>query len=240
VIEASKIGANLEAARLFEKMTQAALARRTGISRTQIVKMEAGQTVPRLDEAVRLADALHVPVQQFLNGKKRPGANLNGIAHELFQLGIRDLVVSDAAVPGAFRRPEQVISLALRGERPEVRILEAMPYVFSRHRLNARLSLAFADLYDQRVKVRMAWLCDVTLTIARKGTLSIAPDVEQALERLTTSVKKPKVPDGVGHPSEGSLSPVWRRWNITYSGNMAAFEARIRSLVDGEIRRSEE
>lgn len=223
---ANQIGANLNAARSYAKLTQAALARRTGISRTQIVKMEAGQTIPQLDEAVLLADTLHIPIQQFLSGKTRPAANLKGIAHELYELGIRDLVVSDAAVPGAFRRPEQVICLALRGDRPEIRILEAMPYVLSRHRLNVKLTLAFADLYDPRVKTRIAWLSDVTLTIARKGTLSVAPDVEQSLERITASVKKPKVPDGLGHPSEGPLSPVWRRWNITYAGTLKSFAER--------------
>ena len=144
----------------------------------------------------------------------------------MYDLGIRDWIVSDAEVPGAFRRPEQVIALALRGDRPEVRILEALPYVLSRRRLDARLALAFAEIYDPRVKTRLAWLCDVTMTLGRQALFSIAPEVEQSLERLVKAVKKPKAPDGLGHPSDGPLSPVWRRWNITYAGSMKSFAER--------------
>ena len=72
---------------------------------SQIVKMEACQAMPQLDEAVRLVEALHVPLQHLLTGKSRPATDLKGIAYELHDLGIRDFVVSDAAVPGAWRSP---------------------------------------------------------------------------------------------------------------------------------------
>ena len=224
------IGANIKAARSSARFSQAALARRSGVSRTQIVKMEAGQTVPPLDEAMRIADVLRVPIQQLLTGKDSPPSDLKGIAHELYQLGIHDLVVSDAVVPGAFRRAEQIIAIALRGDRPEVRILEAMPYVLSRQRIHVKLALAFAELYDPRIRTRLAWLSDVALALSRLGSLSLTPEIESSLERITRVVKKPKNPDGLGNPGEGPHSPVWKRWNVSYSGDMASFKDRVKKL----------
>jgi len=62
-------GANIKSARINVRLTQAALSRRSGVGRSQIVKMEAGQVIPQLDEAVRIADVLHVPIQSLLTGK---------------------------------------------------------------------------------------------------------------------------------------------------------------------------
>ncbi len=234
VIKASEIGANIKAARISEKLTQNALAGRSGVSRPQIAKMEAGKIMPQFDEAVRLADALHVSLQKFVTGRNRQGAKLKGIAHELYRLGIRDLIVSDAAVPGAFRLPEEVIALALQGDRPEARVMEAMPYVLSKQRLNPRLALAFSDMSDPRTKVRLAWLCDLTLAIARRGILAVTPEVERPLELIAKVVKKPAEVDDLGSPGKGVTSPIWRRWNINYSGKMDDFILRVHSLTKSE------
>ncbi len=232
---AATTGANIKSAGISVRFTQAALSRRSGISRSQIVKMEAGRVIPQLDEAVRIADVLHIPIQRLLTGKTKPSVGLNGIAHELHNLGITDLVVSDAEVPGAFRRSEQVIALALSGDRPEVRIVEAIPYVLSQTKLHVRLAISFAELYDPRVKYRLAWLSDVTLVLARKGIVAIAPDVERPLERLTKTVKKPETRDDLGSPGTRPKSPIWRRWNMDYSGTLQEFAERARLLDASRI-----
>ena len=238
-INASEVGANIKSARISERLTQNALAGRSGVSRSQIAKMEAGKIMPQFDEAVRLADALHVSLQKFVTGRDSQGAKLKGIAHELYRLGIRDLIVSDAAVPGAFRLPEQVIALALQGDRPEARIVEAMPFVLSKHRLNPKLALAFSELADPRNEARLAWLCDLTLTIARRGILAMTPEVERPLERIAKIVKKPVEIDDLGSPGNGLTSPIWRRWNINYSGKLDDFILRVQSLAAGEKGRIE-
>ena len=173
-------------------------------------------------------------LQRFVTGRNRPGVKLKGIAHELYGLGMRDLVVSEASVPGAFRLPEQVIALALQGDRPEARVVEAMPFVLSKHRLNPRLALAFGELSDPRNKVRLAWLCDLTLAIARRGILAVAPEVERPLERIAKVVKKPVEMDDLGSSGKGITSPIWRRWNINYSGKLDDFILRVHSLAKSE------
>ena len=77
---------------------------------------------PVLDaDLLRLAQALQVPLQWFLTGSGKPGRELPDLALELFNLGVLDLWVGDATVPGAFRPPEQLVALAVSGSRPEAR-----------------------------------------------------------------------------------------------------------------------
>ena len=59
------------------------LAKRARISRTQIVKIEAGVYPPRFEEVVRLAEALGTPLQTFLTDSPRPNTTHAGIAIEL-------------------------------------------------------------------------------------------------------------------------------------------------------------
>lgn len=228
---AQEFATNLYEARIKAKITQSALSRRANVNRTKIVRMEVGKYVPQLDEALRLAQALKVPLQQFLTGKTRPSIGLKGIAFELYQLGIRDYVVNDAVVPGAFRRPEQVVVLALRGDRPETRLVDAMPLVLATNTLNVRLTLAYAKLHDRRVLVRLAWLSDVTLALARLSTFPVQLRTQEELEKFTKLVKRPDGPDSLGYPAANRSSPLWRRWNITYGGAMDDFLTRVRELA---------
>ncbi len=144
----------LRDARLQSGMTQRRLATAADVQRTHIVRIEAGTRVPHLDEALRLAAALKVSLQKLARGTQRPSSDLRGIAVELFRLGIWDLEVSGSRVPGAFRRPEQIVAAALQGDRPEPRIVEAIPALLARRRFDAPLLLAFAGHYDPRIRRR--------------------------------------------------------------------------------------
>jgi len=231
ILLAEKVGANLRRARLKAELTQQVLARRSRINRTSLVKIELGQHALSIDEVTRLAGALRVPVQQFLTGETRPSLDLKGIAFELYHLGVRDYVVEGAAVPGAFRSPEEVVVLALRGDRPDSRLIDAMAFVLATNPLNPGLALAFANLHDRRVRVRLAWLSDVTLALAQKSTFPIAVRKAGGLERLIHRVKKADEPDDLGHPGPARSGPLWRRWNITYGGTMDEFLQRARELA---------
>jgi transcriptional regulator with XRE-family HTH domain len=229
---ARNVGTHLKQARRNAKLTQLVLARRAGVNRTSLAKIELGQSALTIEDLTRLATALHVPVQQFLTGNPRPALDLKGIAFELYQLGVRDYVVEGAAVPGAFRRPEEVVVLALRGDRPEARLIDAMPFVLATRPLNAGLALAYANHHDRRVQGRLAWLSDVTLALARKSTFPVALRKQGGLERLVKKVKKADEPDSLGHPGSARTGPLWRRWNITYGGTMDDFLRRARELAE--------
>ena len=89
-----------------------------------------------------------MPMERVTTGRWRPKSDLRGIAFELYQLGIRDLEVAGAFVPGAFRLPEQILVIALQGDQPEPRVVEAVPSILARRRLKVPLTEAFADYYD--------------------------------------------------------------------------------------------
>lgn len=226
-------GINLRKERQLAGLTQAALSRQSGVNRIKILRMETGAYSPAWEEVLRLAQALRVPLQRFLNGDTQPSVGLKGIAFELYRLGIHDYLVDSAEVPGAFRRPEQVIADVLAGDCPEARLIDAMPLVLATQQLNAGLALAFADLHDRRVRARLAWLCRVTLAMGRMSVFPVPVRAPEELEKIAREVKKPAEPDDLGHPSSHRLPPLWLRWNITYGGTMTDFLARARDLAAG-------
>ncbi len=225
--DAANFGTNLRKARLLARTSQALLSKRTGISRTRLVRLEKGIFTPTLPEAVRLAAALRIPLQKLTTGNWRPARDLRGIAIELFWLGIRDLEVPDASVPGAFRRGEQVLVLALQGNRPEPRVVEAVPFVLAQRKLNVPLTLAFARLYDPRAATRLGWLSDITLALARQKGFLTEVKWEAQLSRLIAAAKKfPTPEDSLGHPGHGKRHPIWLRWSITYAADLEDFRRR--------------
>ena len=117
--ELRDLGSFLTAARLEDRrLSQAELAARCALSQTQVSYFEVGQRWPTLSQILRIASALDVSIQRLMTGSDRPGIQLSDIAIELRHLGIADLWVKDAAVPGAFRPAEEVIALAVSGQEP--------------------------------------------------------------------------------------------------------------------------
>jgi transcriptional regulator with XRE-family HTH domain len=220
------IGTCLESARKSAGLTQIALAKAAQINRVQIVRMEAGLTVPRLDEAVRLAEVLKVPLSWLTSSWKFPRPDLRGIAIELHHLGIKDLEVSDSQVPGSFRHGEEVLVIAVGGDRPEPRVVEAIPFLLARHKFRAPLAAAFAKYHDRRARGRVAWLSEITLALSQMNTMPLSIKSEAHLRALVGQGVKAPEPDSLGHPGDGKYPPIWRRWNITYAGTMKDFLRR--------------
>ena len=117
--ELSNLGVHLSAARARLKLTQRQLSSRCRVDQATIVRIERGIRLPTVPQLVQLAHALDVSLQWFLTGSNWPDLEPAGLAVELRNLGIVDLLVTDAVVPGAFRPPEQVVSLSVRGDEPE-------------------------------------------------------------------------------------------------------------------------
>lgn len=61
-----RFGLNLSEAREESKLTQAELARLASMNQPQLSRLERGLHCPRLDSAVRLADALGVRLRDLL------------------------------------------------------------------------------------------------------------------------------------------------------------------------------
>lgn len=67
-IDGQRLGARIRALRLAAGLTQAELARRTGIHRPNIARVEAGRHTPSLETLARLANAIGVPTTRVLTG----------------------------------------------------------------------------------------------------------------------------------------------------------------------------
>jgi len=66
-IDGTKLGARVRELRLAAGLTQAELARRTGIHRPNIARVEAGRHTPSLETLARLAAAIGVPTASVLD-----------------------------------------------------------------------------------------------------------------------------------------------------------------------------
>ncbi|HWE37779.1 MAG TPA: helix-turn-helix transcriptional regulator [Isosphaeraceae bacterium] len=230
--ELRNLGAHLLRARLDRGLSQGALARRCHLAQSQVSWFESGRRRPSLEQFVRIARALDLPLQRLMSGSDRPGVGLADLALELRRLGAVDLWVADATVPGAARRPEEVIASAVAGRSPDPRVVEAIPALLSWNELNPPILRAFGAA--TRTAYRLAWLADVALTIERRkgfpGGCRRGP-----LERLLKSIGLPRAGaawDDLGKPVEGTpSSPVWRRWRIRYGATVDDFDRRAKSLA---------
>jgi len=230
--ELRKLGTNLLLMRLEQGLSQDRLARECTLTQSQVSLFEAGRRLPSLDQFVRLARALDVPLQRLLSGVDRPGVELKDLAVELRRLGAVDLWVADYAIPGAARRPEEVIALAVSGSSPDPRVVETLPALLSWN----EISPLFLRAHGIATKTiyRLAWLADIALAIERQqgfpGECRRGP-----LERFVKVVRLPPqgTPwDDLGRPAEGPpTSPIWRRWKISNGVKLEDFTRRALALA---------
>ena len=243
VSEFGKLGEHMLTARVRRGLTQRQLAEAVGLTQSAISRIEQGLRWPTLPQLTQFARALNVSVQWFMSGSNWPSLELQDIALELQDLGVADLLVEGARVPGAFRPPEQVIALAVSGNEPEPRLVEAMPAVLAWGRWNVRLLRAYCATCDERAIGRIAWLADVALTIDRNQGLPGGCLARKELARLLRSTKPSQTPDSLGRTCDGGerLPPVSKRWNTTYPASLAVFRKRaehLKTLIEMRSRRS--
>lgn len=230
--EFTGLGEHLIRARLRRGLTQRELAKRCALSQSDVSRIEKGERAPSLAQLSRLARALRVPVQWFLTGADRPGLELDDIGFELQALGMVDLHVARARVPGAFRPPEQILALVVAGGEVKARLVEAVPAVLAWNDWDPRLLEAFASVYDRRGPARLGWLADVARSIHRHWGF---PGGCPAAERLDAYLRRTPFPtetDSLGYgEDDGPRSPIWRRWKITYPADLDTFRKRAEHLA---------
>jgi transcriptional regulator with XRE-family HTH domain len=212
-------------------LTQRQLAERSGLHPSVLSRIESGKREATLCEVVRLAEALHVPLEWFVTGKERPGTALADIAAELWHLGIVDLIVPQARVPGTYRPAEEVLALAVGTERPEPRVIEALPAVLAWNRWRPGVLEAFARVTHKKALTRLAWLIEITLVLDRTGGFPGGLISADELTDFLTRVDRPHEPDDLGQPgAQASEHRIWKYWRITYGVELSAFRERAEQL----------
>jgi transcriptional regulator with XRE-family HTH domain len=204
------------------------------LNRQQITYFEGGQRLPSLEQLLRVAEVLEAPLQKFLSGTDLPETGIRATALELRRLGIADLWVERPLVPGAFRRREEVVALAVAGEEPEARVVEGIPAVLAWNSWNPTLLKAYGRTTGARTVYRLAWLAEIALTLERMGGFPGGCPGRQTLATFVRRVKTPPAGrwDSLGRPGlEPPASPVWKRWRINYAADRAAFRARAEALL---------
>jgi transcriptional regulator with XRE-family HTH domain len=222
---------HLQRARNWRGLTQKQLAERCGLHPSILSRIESGKREASLGEVVRLAEALHVPLEWFVTGKERPGSALPDIAAELWHLGIVDLIVPRARVPGTYRPAEEVLALAVGTERPEPRVIEALPAVLAWNRWRPGLLEAFARVTHPKALTRLAWLTEITLFLDRTAGFPGGLVGADELTDFLTKVDPPREPDNLGQPGAPAADHrVWKYWRITYPVELSAFQERAERL----------
>jgi transcriptional regulator with XRE-family HTH domain len=65
---AERFAENLRRIRLIERLSQDEMARRASLHRTEIGLLESGSRVCRIDTLIRLAGAVAIPPEEFIEG----------------------------------------------------------------------------------------------------------------------------------------------------------------------------
>lgn len=218
----------------MQGLTQKELAVRSGISQPRLSGIEKGGMLPTLPQLIRLARALVVPLQWFLNGSVIPGREVPDFALQLQWLGVVDLFVSDALVPGAFRPIEQALVLAVSANQPNPRIIEAIPAVMAWNRWVPSRLREYSRPRASRESIRLAWLADVALTIHRTTGFPGGCPQYKNLESFVGSLSKANLTlrnDDLGRPGEeNGLPPASKRWMISYDAPLSTFAERAERL----------
>lgn len=216
-------------------LTQKTLAERSGMSESDLSRLEAGKRSPSLDEAITLAGILDLPLQWFLTGQVRCGTESGALVMELRWFGAVDLLVPETQVPGAFRAVEQVLAYAISGAKPDPRILQALPAILAWNRWQPGLLEAYARVADVRAAARLAWLADIALTIDSDKGFPGGMVARQNLSEYVERIKRPEEPDNLGFSSSVPtviFPPDWKRWRITYPADLDTFRQRAQHLHD--------
>jgi len=234
-MQLNNFGQHLFSARQNSGFTQEQLAKGCNLHQSIISAMENGKRLPTIPQLLQLATVLKVPLQWFLTGANRAGNELPDFSIQLQALGIADLQVTNELVPGSFLHDEEVFALAVAGNTPSARIIEAMPALLAWNVKNPFTLRTFADLYDPRIKYRLGWLADIAITIHQgqgfPGGCPYFSNLEVFVRNLQPDLKSLDYEDSFGFENELQQRPtVSLRWRMRYPAQLSAFRERAERL----------
>lgn len=241
---ANTIGKYIRRARTERGFSQDALATGSDLTQTHIYHFETGRRLPSIDQLLTIARVLKLPLQYFLRGEEQLNPSPTDIAFQFKSLGIVDLAIESSTAPVAFPPNEAIISQFLADEKPDARILEALPAVLAWNKWSIPLLRAHARTDGgDRILRRLGWLADIVLYVHSDfgfpgGTKSI-----RELQALRRGLSKANlVPpsaewDDLGRPSPSEpTSAIWRRWKINCDLQLLDFMARADRLKGARER----
>jgi transcriptional regulator with XRE-family HTH domain len=210
-------------------LNQQGLAARSGLTQAQISYLETSRRRPTLSQLTALGQALEVSLDQLL--RTGPGGGLADLTFELRNLGVVDFKATGAKPPTALRPIEQTLALALAGDEPETRIIEAIPSVLAWNVFDPELLKAYGGRAEQRVLHRAAWLADAALAIDKAQGFPGGIWQPRNLAGLVRIAKRPDQADSLGRPATTKgLAPLWKKWNVTYAADLSTFRTRAEGL----------
>ncbi len=222
--EALALGRSVRMHRVARGWRQADLARRCGVAQSLISTWESGRRRPDLDQVLRLAMALDVPVLQLVEGHATLTETPAGVLAELRWYGL-DLAGAKAPL-WAVRPAEEILPAALVDPRP--RVIDRLPALFFlQPSLDGGLLHAHARRRD--VVLRLGWLADVARALVRRGTGAQT----RALAALTLEPDSRRSWDSLGYPavSRNRLPPIWKRWKIDYDRDLTGVEEAVSAVL---------
>ncbi len=223
--------------RQYRSLSQAEAAGALGVAQSTLSEIESGRIGLSLERALAICDLYRVPISYLVHGSVFSPEAPPCLAAELAYYGVSDLAVERGRVPAAFRRPEEVLALALQSPAP--RIVEGLPaLLFRTPELDPPLLRGFARSLE--VEVRVAWIIDIASALERTGLVP-HPWPVRTLTRLREGFSGlvPARDDDLGVPAldPAGLPPASRRWRILYDQDLAGFAGRTNRLL--EVTRAE-
>lgn len=225
-------GDRLRRHRKLAGWSQARLARELSIDRSLVSRWESGDREPGLWEVARAAGALGIPVSTLAVGSPGLQGGAEIVWREIAARGAPFLAA--AASPLWALRPVQD-SLADALLHPDPRVIEHLPGLLLLESFPPRALWGLCA--DSGVERRLGWIADIALGLTRSAGVSRAPAQSRLLMDLLELCSRPgpEAPlDSLGFPTSepGRLPPVFKRWRISYDGDLARFETAAKQLAD--------
>ena len=231
-------GERLRRYRALAGLNQASLARTLSVDRSLVSRWESGSREPSLWEVVRAAGALGVSVSALVVGSQGLLGGSEVVWQELACRGVP--LLAAAEVPLWSVRPvHETVADALL--HPEPRVIDLLPGVLLLEEVSPRA--LWGQCADLGVERRLGWIADVALGLAREGRIATQASRSRVLQTALSLVARPE--NDVEYDSLGfeaaelrTLSPVFRRWRISYDGELRRFEAAAKELEEAHRRRA--
>lgn len=225
-------GERLRRHRKLAGWNQEGLARALSVDRSLISRWESGSRKPGLWEVVRAARALGVPVSALVVGSEGLVGGTDVVWQEIAARGAPFLATGTSPL-WALRAVQESVADALL--HPEPRVIDYLPGLLLIEDFPPRALWGLCA--DWGVERRLGWIADLALGLTREGGIPRHPPRTRALLHLLELCSRPdpdEEPDSLGFPATepGGLPPVFKRWRISYDGELERFGVAAKELTE--------